>query len=162
MTLLLVNKCDKYQTDYLRYRIPIMKILKIIILLLVVSNAYAQDVTRVVVVEKPAKYVYRVLLESLNKCIVPGLNWHQYSGAYYDDNETASILSSTEAKGFGDSYKLKKIDDNHTEISYFKSRCLLCSMAGAESTLNKTLKWIDDGDRDCQSVEAPSKKSPME
>ena len=138
-----------------------MKILKIIILLLIFSNANAQDVTKVVVVEKSVKYVFRVILESLNKCTVPGISWIQYSGAYYDDNQTASILSSTGAKGFGDSYRLKRVDDSHTEISYLKSRCLLCSMTAAESTLNKTLKWIDDGDRDCNFVEETVTQSPL-
>ncbi len=138
-----------------------MNILKIIILFITVSNANAQDVTKLVVVEKPVKYIFRVVLESLNKCIVPGISWSQYSGSYYDDNQTASILSSVESRGHGDSYKFKKIDDTHTEISYFKARCLLCSMSAAESTLNKTLKWIDDGDRDCQFVEARPPQIPL-
>lgn len=122
-------------------------------------NCFSQEVTKVVVVEKPVKYVFRVVLESLNKCVVPGITWLQYSGAYYDDNDTASIFSPIESKGFGDSYKFKKIDNTHTEISYFKSRALLTTASGAEATLNKTLKWIEDGDRDCQFVDSPSNQT---
>lgn len=151
--------------QYILEKYKSMKFKKTIFMILLIGislDSHAQEVTRVAVVGKPIKYVYRVVLESLNKCVVPGINWSQYSGAYFDDNQTASILSSVEAKGFGDSYKLKKIDENQTEISYFKSRCLFCTIAAADATFNKTLKWIDDGDRDCQSSESSSTKAVSE
>jgi hypothetical protein len=119
------------------------------------GNGYSQDVTKVVVVNKPTKYVYRVLLESLNKCNST-VSWLTYVGAYYDDNDTASIYNAGDAKGRADSFKLRKIDKDSTEISYFKEQCLLCSMAIAESKLEKALLWVKDGDRDCQFLNAPS------
>lgn len=122
------------------------------------SNGFSQEVTKVVVVNKPIKYVYRVVLESLNKCVTT-VSWLTYVGAYYDDNDTASIYNAGTAMGHADSYKLKKVDKDSTEISYFKDQCLLCSMAMAESKLDKTLQWIKDGDRDCQFVEVPSSQT---
>ena len=38
------------------------------------SVAYALEATKTVIVNKPSKYVYRVILESLNKCIPTGLS----------------------------------------------------------------------------------------
>lgn len=125
-----------------------------ILFLIVVSlNAFAQDVTKVVVVNKPIKYVYRVTLESLNKCNSFG-NWLTYVGAYYDDNDTASIYAARYSPALTDSYKLKKIDKDHTEISYYKDQCLICSMSMAEAKLEKTLLAIKDGDKECQDVES--------
>lgn len=116
---------------------------------------FAQDVTKVVVVEKPIKYVYRVTLESLNKCVTMA-SWLTYVGAYYDDNDTASIYVTSTESGGADHYKLKKLDKDHTQISYFKDQCLFCTMALAESKLEKTLQWIKDGDRNCQITESTS------
>ena len=121
--------------------------------LFVTTYTFAQDVTKVVVVNKPIKYVYRVTLESLNKCNSFGTGI-TYVGAYYDDNDTASIYVARESPGLPDSYKLKKIDKDHTEISYYKDQCLICSMSMAEAKLEKTLQWIKDGDRDCQVAES--------
>jgi hypothetical protein len=131
------------------------KVLLMLFLICLSCNSYSQEVTKVVVVNKPTKYVYRVLLESLNKC-VSTVSWLTYVGAYYDDNDTASIYNAGDAKGHGDSFKLRKIDKDSTEISYFKEQCLLCSMAIAESKLEKALLWVKDGDRDCQFLNAPS------
>lgn len=131
------------------------KVLLMLFLICLSCNSYSQEVTKVVVVNKPTKYVYRVLLESLNKCIST-VSWLTYVGAYYDDNDTASIYNSGDARGHGDSFKLRKIDKDSTEISYFKEQCLLCSMAIAESKLEKALLWVKDGDRDCQFLNAPS------
>lgn len=114
---------------------------------------FAQDVTKIVTVDKPIKYVYRVTLESLNKCNSFG-NWLTYVGAYYDDNDTASIYAARYSPALTDSYKLKKIDKDHTEISYYKDQCLICSMSMAESKLEKTLQAIKDGDKECQDVES--------
>ena len=108
---------------------------------------------KVVVVNKPIKYVYRVTLESLNKCNSFG-NWLTYVGAYYDDNDTASIYAARYSPALTDSYKLKKIDKDHTEISYYKDQCLICSMSMAEAKLEKTLLAIKDGDKECQDVES--------
>lgn len=131
----------------------IMKKILIFCLFLFSHSLFAQDVTKVVVVNKPIKYVYRVTLESLNKCV--SLNsWLTYVGAYYDDNDTASIYVTAVKSATADFYKLKKIDKEHTEISYFKETCLLCSMSRAESKLEETLQWIKDGDRDCQVAES--------
>ena len=129
-----------------------MKYLLSISLFLFTTLSFAQDVTKVVVVNKPIKYVYRVTLESLNKCNSI-TSWLTYVGAFYDDNDTASIYVAA-SQGYADSYKLKKIDKEHTEISYFKDQCLLCSMSMAEAKLEKTLQWIKDGDRDCQVAES--------
>lgn len=118
------------------------------------TTSFSQDVTKVVVVNKPIKYVYRVTLESLNKCNSFGTGI-TYVGAYYDDNDTASIYVARESPGLPDSYKLKKIDKDHTEISYYKDQCLICSMSMAEAKLEKTLQAIKDGDRDCQDVQSP-------
>jgi hypothetical protein len=132
-----------------------------ILFLIVVSlNAFAQDVTKVVTVDKPIKYVYRVTLESLNKCNSFG-NWLTYVGAYYDDNDTASIYVARYSPALTDSYKLKKIDKDHTEISYYKDQCLICSMSMAESKLEKTLQAIKDGDRDCQDVQSAPNQTIM-
>lgn len=126
----------------------------IIIVLILFSNlAFTQDVTKIVIVDKPIKYVYRVTLESLNKCITT-MSWKTFVGAYYDDNDTASIYDSGIGMGHSDSYKLKKIDKEHTEINYYKEQCLLCSTAMAEAKLEKTLLWIKEGDRDCQVAES--------
>ena len=124
------------------------------------GNGYSQDITKVVVVNKPVKYVYRVILESLNKCITT-VSWLTYVGAYYDDNDTASIYNAGDAMGHADSFKLRKIDKDSTEISYFKDQCLFCSMAMAEAKLEKALLWVKDGDRDCQVVNAPSNPTIM-
>ncbi|CAN4276837.1 hypothetical protein MCEMSEM29_01947 [Methylophilaceae bacterium] len=132
-----------------------IKVLLMLLLICLSGNGYSQEVTKVVVVNKPSKYVYRVLLESLNKCISTG-NWLTYVGAYYDDNDTASIYNAGDARGHGDSFKLRKIDKDSTEISYFKEQCLLCSMAMAETKVEKALLWVKDGDRDCQFLNAPS------
>ena len=105
------------------------------------NSLLAQDVTKIVTVDKPIKYVYRVTLESLNKCNSFG-NWLTYVGAYYDDNDTASIYAARYSPALTDSYKLKKIDKDHTEISYYKDQCLICSMSMAESKLEKTLQAI--------------------
>ena len=118
------------------------------------TTSFSQDVTKVVVVNKPIKYVYRVTLESLNKCNSFG-NWLTYVGAYYDDNDTASIYAARYSPALTDSYKLKKIDKDHTEISYYKDQCLICSMSMAEAKLEKTLLAIKDGDKECQDVESP-------
>jgi len=134
------------------------KYIIIICMLCLSVNSYSQDVTKIVVVNKPIKYVYRVVLESLNKCITP-FNWITYVGAYYDDNDTASIYNAGDAKGRGDSFKLRKMDKDSTEISYFKEQCLICTVAIAEAKLEKTLLWIKDGDRDCQFVAAPSNQT---
>ena len=117
------------------------------------NSLLAQDVTKIVTVDKPIKYVYRVTLESLNKCNSFG-NWLTYVGAYYDDNDTASIYAARYSPALTDSYKLKKIDKDHTEISYYKDQCLICSMSMAEAKLEKTLQAIKDGDKDCQDVES--------
>jgi hypothetical protein len=131
-----------------------MKKILIFCFFVIFSNSlFAQDVTKVVVVNKPIKYVYRVTLESLNKCVNLG-SWLTYVGAYYDDNDTASIYVTATEGGGSDHYKLKKLDKDHTQISYFKEQCLICSMSRAEATLDKTLQWIKDGDRDCQVVES--------
>jgi hypothetical protein len=126
--------------------------------LFLTTFSFAQDVTKVIVVNKPIKYVYRVTLESLNKCTNMA-SWLTYVGAYYDDNDTASIYVTATEGGGADHYKLKKIDKERTEISYFKDQCLFCSMSMAEAKLEKTLQWIKDGDRDCQVVESePSQR----
>ena len=130
-----------------------MKYLLSISLFLFTTLSFAQDVTKVVVVNKPIKYVYRVTLESLNKCNSFG-NWLTYVGAYYDDNDTASIYAARYSPALTDSYKLKKIDKDHTEISYYKDQCLICSMSMAEAKLEKTLQAIKDGDKECQDVES--------
>ena len=130
-----------------------MKYLLSISLFLFTTLSFAQDVTKVVVVNKPIKYVYRVTLESLNKCVNLG-SWLTYVGAYYDDNDTASIYVTATESGGADHYKLKKLDKDHTQISYFKDQCLFCTMALAESKLEKTLQWIKDGDRNCQVAES--------
>ena len=130
----------------------------LIFCLFVFSNLlFAQDVTKVITVDKPIKYVYRVMLESLNKCGAPTFtNFAQYMGAYYDDNETASVTMVGNF-GMGDAYKLKKLDNKKTEISYYKDTCLPCTIAKAEAKLAKTVKWINDGEADCQFAEsAPS------
>jgi hypothetical protein len=120
--------------------------------------SFAQDVTKIVTVDKPIKYVFRITLESLNKCNSFG-NWLTYVGAYYDDNDTASIYAARYSPALTDSYKLKKIDKDHTEISYYKDQCLICSMSMAEAKLDKTLQAIKDGDIDCQAVESePSQR----
>jgi hypothetical protein len=127
-------------------------------LLFLTTNVYAQDVTKILTVNKPIKYVYRVTLESLNKCNSFG-NWLTYVGAYYDDNDTASIYAARYSPALTDSYKLKKIDKDHTEISYYKDQCLICSMSMAEAKLDKTLQAINDGDIDCHVVESePSQR----
>jgi hypothetical protein len=131
-----------------------MKYLLSISLFLFTTLSFAQDVTKVVVVNKSIKYVYRVTLESLNKCTNMA-SWLTYVGAYYDDNDTASIYVTATEGGGADHYKLKKIDKDRTEMSYFKDQCLFCSMSMAEAKLEKTLQWIKDGDRDCQAVESP-------
>jgi hypothetical protein len=125
---------------------------KVFLLFFLTTISFAQDVTKVVVVNKPIKYVYRVTLESLNKCTNMA-SWLTYVGAYYDDNDTASIYVTATEGGGADHYKLKKIDKDRTEISYFKDQCLFCSISMAEAKLDKTLQWIKDGDRDCQIVE---------
>jgi len=130
-----------------------MKYLLSISLFIFTTLSFAQDVTKVVVVNKPIKYVFRVTLESLNKCNSFG-NWLTYVGAYYDDNDTASIYAARYSPALTDSYKLKKIDKDHTEISYYKDQCLICSMSMAESKLEKTLQAIKDGDKECQDVES--------
>ena len=130
-----------------------MKYLLSISLFLFTTLSFAQDVTKVVVVNKPIKYVYRVTLESLNKCNSFG-NWLTYVGAYYDDNDTASIYAARYSPALTDSYRLKKIDKDHTEISYYKDQCLICSMSMAEAKLEKTLLAIKDGDKECQDVES--------
>ena len=131
----------------------IKKIIIPLFLIFLSLNAFSQDVTKIVVVDKPIKYVYRVTLESLNKCNSFGTGI-TYVGAYYDDNDTASIYVARESPGLPDSYKLKKIDKDHTEISYYKDQCLICSMSMAEAKLEKTLQAIKDGDRDCQDVQS--------
>ena len=135
------------------------KIFTIVVLLFFFpTTSFSQDVTKVVVVNKPIKYVYRVTLESLNKCNSFG-NWLTYVGAYYDDNDTASIYAARYSPALTDSYKLKKIDKDHTEISYYKDQCLICSMSMAEAKLDKTLQAINDGDIDCHVVESePSQR----
>lgn len=134
------------------------KIITSLFLIFVSLNAFSQDVTKVVIVDKPIKYVYRVTLESLNKCN-SWANWLTYVGAYYDDNDTASIYAARHNSALTDSYKLKKIDKEHTEISYYKDQCLICSMSLAEAKLDKTLQAIKDGDIDCQVVEsAPNQR----
>ena len=127
-------------------------IITTILFIFLTTISFAQEVTKIVVVNKPVKYVFRVTLESLNKCLNMG-SWLAYVGAYYDDNETASIYVAATQGGGADRYKLKKIDKDHTEISYFKDQCLLCSMSMAEAKLDKTIQWIKDGDRDCQVSE---------
>jgi hypothetical protein len=129
------------------------KILFVIYFTFLSNFLFAQDVTKVVVVDKPIKFVYRVTLESLNKCVNLG-SWLTYVGAYYDDNDTASIYVTATESGGTDHYKLKKLDKDHTQISYFKDQCLFCTMALAESKLEKTLQWIKDGDRNCQVAES--------
>jgi hypothetical protein len=81
-------------------------------------------------------------------------SWLTYVGAYYDDNDTASIYVTATQGGGADQYKLKKIDKEKTEISYFKDQCLFCSTSMAEAKLEKTLQWIKDGDRDCKVLES--------
>ena len=132
----------------------IKKIIIPLFLIFLSLNVFSQDVTKIVVVDKSIKYVYRVTLESLNKCNSFGTGI-TYVGAYYDDNDTASIYVARESPGLPDSYKLKKIDKDHTEISYYKDQCLICSMSMAEAKLEKTLQAIKDGDRDCQDVQSP-------
>ena len=117
--------------------------------------SYTNEVTKKVIINKPIKYVYRVTLEALNKCNLPSMNFTQYMGAYYDDNDTASI-TMIGSLGVGDAYKLKKIEGNKTELSYFKWDCLTCTMARAEATLEKTLKWIEQEEPDCKSGDLPS------
>jgi hypothetical protein len=135
-----------------------MKYLLSISLFLFTTFSFAQDVTKIVTVDKPIKYVFRVTLESLNKCNSFG-NWLTYVGAFYDDNDTASIYAARYSPALTDSYKLKKIDKDHTEISYYKDQCLICSMSMAETKLDKTLQAIKDGDIDCQAVESePSQR----
>jgi hypothetical protein len=86
-----------------------MKKILIFCFFVIFSNSlFAQDVTKVVV-NKPIKYVYRVTLESLNKCVNLG-SWLTYVGAYYDDNDTASIYVTATEGGGSDHYKLKKLD----------------------------------------------------
>ena len=131
----------------------IKKIIIPLFLIFVSLNAFSQDVTKVVIVDKPIKYVYRVTLESLNKCN-SWANWLTYVGAYYDDNDTASIYAARHNSALTDSYKLKKIDKEHTEISYYKDQCLICSMSLAEAKLDKTLQAIKDGDIDCKLIES--------
>ena len=121
--------------------------------LLGTTLSFAQDVTKIVIVDKPIKYVYRVTLESLNKCASFG-SWPTYVGAYYDDNDTASIYVAANQIGTSNFYKLKKIDKEHTEISYYKDQCLICSMSLAEAKLDKTLQAIKDGDIDCKLIES--------
>lgn len=120
-------------------------------------NSYSQELTKIVVVNKPIKYVYRVALESLNKCDTSLINLF-YIGLYYDDNDTASIYPVGKT-GDSDLYKLRKIDKDSTEISYYKDKCIYCSAAKGEAKLEKTLLWIKDGDRDCQFVTAPSNQT---
>lgn len=131
----------------------IKKIIIPLFLIFLSLNAFSQDVTKIVIVDKPIKYVYRVTLESLNKCN-SWANWLTYVGAYYDDNDTASIYAARHNSALTDSYKLKKIDKEHTEISYYKDQCLICSMSLAEAKLDKTLQAIKEGDIDCQVVES--------
>jgi hypothetical protein len=143
-------KIIKIITNSCRTRI---KALLPIFLFFLSISLFAQEVTKIVVVNKPIKYVYRVTLESLNKCNSFG-NWLTYVGAYYDDNDTASIYVARYTAGLPDSYRLKKIDKEHTEISYYKDQCLICSMSMAEAKLEKTLQAIKDGDKECQDVES--------
>ena len=133
------------------------KIIVSLFLIFISLNTFSQDVTKVVIVDKPIKYVYRVTLESLNKCNSLA-SWLTYVGAFYDDNDTASIYVAA-SQGFPDSYKLKKIDKEHTEITYFKDQCLMCSMSMAEAKLEKTVQWIKDGDRDCQFVDSEPRQT---
>ena len=131
----------------------IKKIIIPLFLIFLSLNAFSQDFTKIVVIDKSIKYVYRVTLESLNKYASFG-SWPTYVGAYYDDNDTASIYVAANQIGTSDFYKLKKIDKEHTEISYYKDQCLICSMSLAEAKLEKTLQAIKDGDRDCQDVQS--------
>ena len=121
------------------------------------ATLFSKELTKVVVVNKPIKYVYRITFESLNKCNEPTFaNYAQYVASYFDDNDTA-LIAQVSQFGNGDAYKLKKIDNSHTEISYYKESCLACTVARGEAKLEKTIKWINEGEADCQFVEtAPS------
>ena len=131
-----------------------MKRILFFLTVLFATNAfsYTNEVTKKVIIDKPIKYVYRVTLEALNKCNLPSMNFAQYMGAYYDDNDTASI-TMIGSYGVGDAYKLKKIEDNKTELSYYKWDCLTCTMARAEAKLQKTLRWIGQEEADCNAVD---------
>ena len=139
-----------------------MKKIIFILTLLAATNSlsYTNEVTKKVIINKPIKYVYRVALEALNKCNLPSMNFTQYMGAYYDDNDTASI-TMIGSLGVGDAYKLKKIEGNKTELSYFKWDCLTCTMARAEAKLEKTLKWIEQEEADCNTGDLPAPSQPI-
>ena len=86
-------------------------------------------------------------------------------GSYYDDNDTASIYLTTfaQGRGYGDSYKLKLIDKTHTEISYFMGHGLFVTNAFTETTLSNTLKWIEQEEADCNTLDSiPAQAAPTQ
>jgi hypothetical protein len=133
-----------------------MQLMKKILLILFTLYAlplFAKELTKSEIINKPIKYVYRIAFESLNKCNEPTFaNYAQYTSSYFDDNDTALITQISQF-GNGDAYKLKKIDGTHTEISYYKETCLVCTLARAEAKLEKTIKWVNDGEADCNLVD---------
>ena len=119
-----------------------MKKIIFFILLIFSLNVLSYNVkeaTKIAIVDTPIKSTFRIILDGLNVC---GSN--AYVGIYYDDNDTADIH-------FGDVYKFKKIDETHTEISYYKEICLICTLGLAETKFEKSLKWIADGKNDCEN-----------
>jgi hypothetical protein len=137
----------------------LIKKLPIILFTVYSLPLFAKELTKSEIINKPIKYVYRIAFESLNKCNEPTFaNYAQYTASYFDDNDTASISQISEF-GNGDAYKLKKIDSTHTEISYYKETCLVCTLARAEAKLEKTIKWVTDGEADCNLVDSVPKQN---
>lgn len=108
-----------------------------------IENVTKPENKRTLVLDKSLGVSYRVILGQLQKCLAPS-----FMGTIYPDNQTARIFV-TAAGMVGDVHDLRGVDNNHTELNYYKDLCLFCSDAGADRHLEKVKRWVNDNQTEC-------------
>lgn len=124
------------------------KLILLISATILVSCSTMENVTklenkRTLILDKSLNVSYRIITQQLQKCLSP-----EFKGTLYPDTQTAKIFISGHGL-VGDVHDLKAIDDNHTELNYFKDLCAFCTNAGADRHLEKVKKWVNDENTDC-------------
>lgn len=108
------------------------------------ENVTKPENKRTLILNKSLGVSYRVILSQLQKCLTPS-----FTGTIYPDNQTARIFITDGGGTVGDVHDLKGLDNNQTELSYYKDLCLFCSDSGADRHLEKVKQWVNDNQVEC-------------
>jgi hypothetical protein len=110
------------------------------------ENVTKVENKRTLILDKSLNVSYRIITQQLQKCLSP-----EFKGNLYPDTQTARIFISDH--GFvGNVHDLKAIDENHTELNYFKSRCAFCTNAEADRHIEKIKVWVNNENTGCEAL----------